>query len=270
MTGRPGDKRKTISWNEANANMQRTPLFFFWLWSASAVLVLGPHEPAAGAAPSVFDTPITADNLDPEAFSQATVRRRNGRRRQGWAKARPLDARHGAGVGRRALRRVKGAGAALPAHRLQDGGPGRRRADARRRRPERAEGRRRPTPANSPTTPTGCRPSASKATGSAATRSVRTSTPSGCCRRGPRRSALRFTHTAAASDPSYRGWLGGAFVLATGAWRTSRRRRRPRPAPATRTPAASTTASTTAHGATWDNGPDGAAEVGVARSGRPG
>ena len=51
--------------------MQRTPLFFFWLWSASAVLVLGPHEPAAGAAPSAFDTPITAANLDPQAFSQA-------------------------------------------------------------------------------------------------------------------------------------------------------------------------------------------------------
>jgi hypothetical protein len=72
--------------------------------------------------------------------------------------------------------------------------------------------------------------------------------------------ALRFTHTALASDPTGHGWLGGAFVLADRVVNVA-------PQAAVTAGARNEEAGRLTNGdndrtwGAWDNGPDGAAEV---------
>ncbi len=77
---------------------------------------------------------------------------------------------------------------------------------------------------------------------------------------GTQTRALRFTHTAAASDPSYHGWLGGAFVLA-------QRMANVAPQATVSASARDEDAARINNGlndrtwGAWDNGPEGAAET---------
>ena len=228
-----------------------TPLLVLLL--PSAVLVLGADGRAADAPAAAFETPVAADNLDPEAFAQAAgagetaVALKDGPRHVLWTRDTPPEwdgvcfgeskeagPRH-LRIGFKAAVPVGAVltrgGGALSVLKPAAGYPGKLTDDADWIPAERLKGGR------------VCREEVGEDEYAVWV------LPPGTATR-----ALRFTHTAAASDPSYHGWLGGAFVLA---------RRVANVAPqataaaarGTRTPAASTTASTTERGARGTTAP---------------
>ena len=234
-----------------------TPLLVLLL--PSAVLVLGARGRAADAPAPAFETPVAADNLDPETFAQAAgagetaVAVKDGPRHVVWTRDTPPEwdgVRFGESkeAGPRHLRiGFKAAipvgavltrgGGALSVLKPAAGYPGKLTDDADWIPAERLKGAQ------------VCREEVGEDEYAVWV------LPPGTATR-----ALRFTHTAAASDPSYHGWLGGAFVLA-------RRVANVAPQAAAAAGARDEDAGRINNGlndrtwGAWDNGPDGAAEV---------
>jgi NHL repeat len=233
------------------------PLFGFLL--SSAVLVCGVRARADDAPAGAFKTPIAADNLDPAVFVQATgagetpLAVKEGPRHVLWTRNTAPEwdgVRFGASkeAGPRYLRIGFKAAVAVGAVLTRGGGalsvlkpaagyPGRLTDDADWIPAERLKGAQ------------VCRDEVGEDEYAV-----------WVLPRGTVTCALRFTHIAAASDPSYSGWLGGASVLAG-------RMANIAPQATAAASARDEDASRINNGlndrtwGAWDNGPDGAAEV---------